>query len=55
MLLIYELFYLLEMLGFYESMENVFIKWIENYISEFGRIKHNNSLELFLNEVKYGN
>ena len=41
------------MLGFYKSMENVFIKWIENYISEVGRIKHNNSLELFLNEVKY--
>jgi len=41
------------MLGFYKSMENVFIKWIENYISIGGRIKHNNSLELFLNEVKY--
>ena len=41
------------MLGSYKSIENVFIKWIENYISEFGKIKHNNSLELFLNEVKY--
>ena len=41
------------MLGFYKSMENVFIKWIENYISIGGRINHNDSLDMFLNEVKH--